>query len=329
MRGSLKTQITAALKCCCRFGVSRHVQKLEHGGQSPYIHSIGSFDRVAHRLWPLALWLEAKGILDIELLDEVLVSEYLPMRLEHHIEKGHARKTFQCELSALGNLERGLTLFSALHRVPAVIYDFSKPRKQYGKSTKILPTASNPYASRAIPNPYAAIEVMDYWHYRIMAKLQVECGCRAIGVGAPARMMPGVNAVTMDNFLFDGQTEPQVVVDPITLQKGFYMWTKEKGGKVAVKFCPLELAQELFAYIRQYTDGLKGYYMDYLASLNKALIKTGQAAKGRGTHSLRFCFAQRRYLECIKSGMGDEEAKQWVSAEMSHKRAKITEAYLK
>lgn len=40
MRGSLKVQIGAALKCCTRIGTSRHDAKLQHGGRSPYIHAM-------------------------------------------------------------------------------------------------------------------------------------------------------------------------------------------------------------------------------------------------------------------------------------------------
>ena len=84
MKGKLKPQITAVLITICRFGDSRHAQKLQNNGQSSFIHSIGTFDRVAHRLWPLAKWLSEKGERDLESLNGEMIGEYLLSRLEYH-----------------------------------------------------------------------------------------------------------------------------------------------------------------------------------------------------------------------------------------------------
>lgn len=329
MRGSLKTQITAALKCCCRFGVSRHAQKLENGGKSPFIHSIGAFDKIAHRLWPLAYWLKEQGFTDLEKLNVDTLALYLQNRLAHHLKAANARKTYQCELSALANLEHGLSMFSEMHRKEPLAYDFSALRKQHGKLAKQLMKKTNPYSSRAIPKPYAVAEAVENPAHRLMVKLQIATGCRAIGVGAPARSFPGSNALLIKNFLFGDDTAPRLMRDKITDQPGYLMWVKEKGGKLAVKFCPKDLAHQVFEWLKTHPEGLSAEYSAYLSSVNAALVKTGQAAKGRGTHSLRFCFAQKRYMHCLLSGLGDEEAKLFVSEEMSHQRPKITETYLR
>lgn len=327
MRGSIKTQITAALKCCTKIKESRHLQKQLHGGKSPYIHSMGTFDRTARRLWPLQGWLKARGINDIELLTNELVKEYLDCRLTYHIDKGNSRQTFKVEVAALGNLERGLTQFAQQHRARPITYDFSRARKSFTAKARQLAKATSEYESRALPDPLALIAALEEPHHKLMAALQYHCGCRAEGVGAPQRDFPGGNPLTLQNFTGpDGKLLP-TRKDPVTGEMVRPFWTKEKGGKVAWKYCPAALAKRVLEWLAAHPEGLCDSYSVYLAAVNKAMTETGQSVRGRGTHALRFNFAQRRYRQCVAAGMGDEEAKRLVSREMSHNRPDITEGY--
>ncbi len=299
MRGSFKTQITTALKACTKIGLSRHEQKKLCDGKSPYIHSLGSFDKIAHRLWPLQDWLRKKNIVNIELLTDDLVADYLRTRLAYHKRHGNSRKTYQAEVSALGNLERGLNYFSAEHRNPPLCYDFSLARKKAAKQANILPKTTAQYTTRALPKPFDLIAALEQPHHRLMALLQLYCGCRAEGVGAPRRQTLDGNRLTLKNFEDgDGERIPEQI-DPVTGIKVQPFWTKEKGGKVAVKFCPLCVAEEVLQWLEHHPEGLGDKYETYLAAVNSAMYKTGQYSKGRGTHSLRFTFAQKRYLACI------------------------------
>ena len=97
---------------------------------------------------------------------------------------------------------------------------------------------------------------------------------------------------------------------------------------MAIKYCPVPLAEAVLQWLDNGRQELSEQYVVYLAAINKAMATTGQSATGRGTHALRFCFAQRRYHECLRYGMSDEQAKQQVSHEMSHNRPDITEIYL-
>lgn len=326
MRGSLKTQITAALKCCCKIGASRHIAKQEHGGRSPFIHSMGTFDRTARRLWPLADWLKARGIKDLELLNDSLVRDFLEERLRYHTERGNSRQTFKVEVAALGNLERGLNLFAEYHRSSTMPYNFSSARSSFSCKARCLEKRTSTYDFRALPDPLALIAALDEHHHKLMASLQYYCGCRAEGVGAPERHYPGGNRLRLENFQEAGRLS-SMMLDTVTGERMRPFWTKEKGGKVAWKYCPQGLAVQVLDWLKEHPEGLGDTYRNYLDAINTALERTGQAQRGKGTHALRFNFAQRRYRQCLKAGMGDEEAKRLVSREMSHNRPDITEGY--
>lgn len=327
MRGGLKNQITCVLKEACRFGASRHKAKRIYGGKSPYIHAVGTFNKTALRLHPLAAWLKKHKMRDLEKLTAEVVGSYLEERFAHHLAQRNARQTFKVELSAIGSLERGLNFFSKAHRGIPLTYDFSEVRAEFRKRAKCLPLKTSPYKNRALPRPMAMIDALTQEHHKIMAKLQLVCGCRTEGVGAPERDYPGGNTFGIANFCDEEGSLLPEVGDPITAARGRQIWTKEKGGKVAWKFCPAWLAEEVFAWLTNNPDGLGDNYHNYRAAVVKAMRDTEQFIKGKGTHSLRYGFAQRRYKECILSGMGDEEAKLTVTHEMSHNRPDITETY--
>ncbi|MFI3272950.1 MAG: hypothetical protein R3Y11_12780 [Pseudomonadota bacterium] len=336
MRGSIKSQITAVLKHCTRIGMSRHEAKIKHGGKSPFIHSFGTLDKVTHRLWPLQDWLKNLRIRDLEALDDALVAAYLADRFDHHLRNGSARKTFQTEVSALGNLERGLTLFSASHRTPPRVYDFSLARKSAAKQAKGLPLKTGRYSNRATSDPLALIKALPTKRHQLMAYLQLYCGCRCEGVGAPRRKPSGNVFFSMKNFQDIDGTMLARELDPVTGLLMQPLWTKEKGGKMAQKLCPLWLADAVMEWCIEHSEGLGDAYETYLGAINHAMKETGQYVRGKGTHSLRFSFAQARYAACIfpngetfGHGMCDESAKLQVSNEMSHNRPDITESYLK
>jgi len=325
MRGSLNNQITAALKMILRIGSSRHEAKQDYGGRSPFIHSVGTFDKSFHRLAPLGAWLRSREIRDLEALDASTIGCYLESRFGHHVACGSCRKSFQAELSALAALERGLTLFSRHYRDQESMYDFSAQRRESARQAKALPLKTSTYQQRAILYPEQLIATLPQEKHQLMARLQWEGGCRTEGVGAPRR---GANPFTIQNFRNpeDG-SDLGIVADPVTSTEVAAFWTREKGGKRAYKFCSPALRVQLEGFLATHT-ALEGDYAHYLDAVNRALEATSQAASGIGTHGLRFSFARRRYVECLKHGYGDKQAKLLVSQEMGHNRADITETYL-
>jgi hypothetical protein len=133
---------------------------------------MGTFDKTARRLWPLEGWLKERGIRDLELLTNDLVREYLEYRLAYHVRQGNSRQTFKVEVAAMGNLERGLTFFSAQHRDPPVVYDFSAARKAFTAKARVLPKTTSDYANRALPDPLAVIAVLEDSRHQLLASLQ-------------------------------------------------------------------------------------------------------------------------------------------------------------
>ncbi|MFH1914410.1 MAG: hypothetical protein ABIK45_09075 [Pseudomonadota bacterium] len=326
MRGSLYQQLMTLLRLISVIGQSRHEAKQTYGGSSPFIHAVGTLDKTFQRLRPLVRWLREHGIKDLEQVRPDMVQCYLKDRLAHHVLAGNCRQSYLVELSALAALERALTDFCFFYRNGATGYDFKRQRKRASREAKQLPRRSPGRGSRAISAPIKAIHEIDDPKHKLMAQLQWETGCRAEGVGAPRR---GKNPFSAINFsdLTTGE-DLDLIADPVTKREVAPLWTVEKGGKLAFKYCTPETKDRLMSFFTSQGTHLEDDYCKYLRSVNTALEKTNQAGKGIGTHGFRFAFARRRYNECLHNGYTDEQAKNLVSQEMSHNRADITETYL-
>lgn len=316
----------AALKTITWIGTSRHEAKLAMGGRSDFIHSVGTLEKNFRRLQPIGRWLKSQGVKDLEQINSIQVEEYLALRLGHHLQSGNARGTFRQELSALAALECGLEELSSRLRNDSRKYDFREQREKASRWASQLPIKTSLYRNRAIIDDESFLSAIASERHWLMARLQLEAGCRAEGVGAPRK---GENPFTMANLCVYGISQIESnCPDPVTGKIVRPIWTIEKGGKLAEKYCSVDLAETLSAYLKK-NGALHDSYENYLGAINSALQATSQAAKGKGTHALRFAFAQRRYLECIRYGFVDEQAKLQVSKEMSHNRPDITEHYLR
>lgn len=326
MRGSLYQQLMTLLRLILVIGQSRHETKQTYGGSSPFIHCTGTLDKTFQRLRPLVRWLRDRGIKDLEQLNPDLAQRYLKDRLAHHVLAGNCRQSFLVELSALAALERALNDFCFFHRNGSANYDFKRQRKTASREAKQLPRRSPSRGSRAISDPIKTIQKIDDPKHKIMAQLQWEAGCRAEGVGAPRR---GSNPFTMANFYHpESGDDLGLINDPVTNAIVAPIWTIEKGGKLAFKYCSKKTRKKLLSLFNSGPGSISENYSQYIKSINSALKETGQSGKGIGTHGFRFAFARRRYNECLRNGYSDEQAKHLVSQEMSHNRADITEAYL-
>jgi len=277
MKGSLRTQLTGIIKASCRFGQSRHQAKKEHGGKSPFIHSVGSFGKVIYRLWPLLEGMQRNGVGDIEELNSTILSHYLAEQFLYHKEKSNARHTFQAELSALAKLETCLNAFSGIHRSNPANYDFSVPLEIYRKLARTI-EKNERTVSRALPRPLELLACLDSPRHTLMAEFQLHTGCRTEGIGAPQRAYPGSAHLRPDNFKQpEGGEILTPVPDPITRQPVHCFWTVEKGGRLGWKHCPVPLAERFFQYCEAHPEGLTDKYAVYLKALNRAMKLTGQA----------------------------------------------------
>ncbi|ADU61427.1 MAG: hypothetical protein KUA35_09340 [Pseudodesulfovibrio sp.] len=329
MRGSIIRQCGDALQTITRIGESRHEAKAvgEVG-----IYSTNTRHITGQRLLPLQGFCKDHGIKDIERLTTANIKEYVEARLRHHMAQGNALTTFRAELSALGKLEQGLNRYFELHRADRIKYDWNQQRKEISRQAgEVLSRSTSTYRDRAFKDPQAVVNAIFDPVHRLQAQIQLEAGCRSEGVGAPSKGVKGRNnnPITMANWYEPGGGKALGVVrDPISGQNVATFWTKEKGGKVAFHFCTLRTKDAILSHIEKHGK-LESNYKQYLDSVNEAAKAVGQFHQGRGTHSLRHCFAQGRYDQAVRRGYSDEQAKYAVSQEMSHNRADITETYLR
>lgn len=169
---------------------------------------------------------------------------------------------------------------------------------------------------RAYDGPEAIIASIGDPGHRLAAKLQLEGGCRAEGVGFP-RSSSSPSAITLANLKGikpDTYFPDRRLVGEIE--------TTEKGGYTCSHFITVETYIELEAFL-MVTGTLKGDHSDYLNSVNRAAHETGQYVPGRGTHGFKHCFAQRFFLEAIRAGKSLISAKHETSRRCSHHRPDI------
>lgn len=326
MRGSLKRQIGVALDAITRIGESKILAR-KNGQQHYYIHSITTRSATGAALRPLVDFCTARSIKDIEKLSVGDLRDYIEVRLAHHIAMQNTLKTLQSELAVIARFERGMTAFNQAQRDGNKTFDLSSERSAASRlAVDELPRRASPL-NRAYIDPQDLVGAIKNPIHQLQARLQLEGGCRAEGIGAPAQAK--FNPITRKNFRHHQTGEALgKVKDPLTGEIKAAFWSIEKGGKLAYHYCSVDTFQAVSSHV-QLHGKLESNYREYLASIEEAARATNQYSKGLGTHGLRFNFGQRRYDQAIRAGYSDEQAKVAVSVEMSHNRADVTETYLK
>ena len=149
--------------------------------------------------------------------------------------------------------------------------------------------------NRAYKDPYKIINNMQLSSlYFISAKLQLEAGLRLD------------DAINSNKWQINDDNSITILGS----KNGLCYSTKKLSDKTIRQ---LKLAKE------------SGYYAPKNAYVKD--LKAAGADK-RGTHGLRYNFAQERYEELRKEGMGHIEALAQVSIDMGHSRVEITRHYL-
>jgi hypothetical protein len=173
---------------------------------------------------------------------------------------------------------------------------------------------------RAYENPELLISVIPDQRLRLVAKIELEGGARAEGIGFPANsysksrlQMENLLGVKTDPFLGDQFHVGQII-------------TTEKNGLHGNHYISAGTYEELEAYIKHH-GYLAGQYSEYLSAINDAARKTGQFIKGRGTHGLKHCFAQRFYAMALSVGKTRVEAEYETSARCNHSRGDVFRSY--
>ena len=246
------------------------------------------------------------------------VRAYIADRGQALRDAGGSFQTIEREISALTKLSHALDVYAERHGGESAegMRLVLAEEKTHWRAE--LSARSNGYTSRAYPDPAGLYAAIPDAGLRLQAKLMGETGCRAEGVGAPAR---GSNPLTAENLLGMG-------TDPVSGDAVGRITVTEKGGKQTEHFLEPETYRELQAHIAEHGQ-LASPYRTFLRAVEAAARATGQYAPGRGTHGLKHSFARERMREAIEEGLSHEEAKQAVANEIAHNRMDSVDTYLR
>jgi len=158
---------------------------------------------------------------------------------------------------------------------------------------------SKEHINRAYDNTQAIQEQMRNTTMSLSADLQIEAGLRAN------------DAINSDKW----QINPD---NTLTIN----------GSKGGITYTTAPLSDELIQKVQEAKEmGYKANYSEYREAIIEAVQSTGQEYKG--THGLRYSFAQNRLEELKERGYTETEAKGQVSLELGHSRLDITDHYTK
>jgi hypothetical protein len=258
------------------------------------------------------------SILDVASVHDNMAA-HLEKLLVHYAEKKRSRQTMETILSALGKFEYAINRYIEIHALEIPRLNTEQLRMEfYAISRKLLRKSSKLFDNRAYPDPVRLIAAINDGTFQLQASIQYEGGLRAEGVGAPAnRRMK--NPLTLEGLRGIGN-------DPVTGDQVGIVSSKEKGGKITEHYISTQTYQRLLGYIMNHGT-LESDYNSYVEAINQAAQKTGQYARGRGSHGLKHNFAQERYFQCVNHGMTHEQALQQTSLETSHFRLRETLTY--
>ena len=285
------------------------------------IRSFGSwtvYRKEAHRLADFMILAGVSSLLDGKIVGEQM-DLYLAGKLDYFVMKKRSRQTLETILSSLGKFIHALENYCKIHDIYIDLLDANKMRMTYyGKSKQILRKSSKIFDNRAFPDPVGLISKMANSTFQLQACLQLEGGLRTEGVGAPS------NGKLKNPLKANGLRG--VGPDPVTGLEVGIVASVEKGGKETEHYISIKTYQRLEEYLHEHGK-LESDYSDYLKAINAAAKMTGQYISGRGSHGLKHCFAQERYLECVAHGFSHEQALQQTSLETSHFRMSETLTY--
>ena len=243
------------------------------------------------------------NIRDFEKIESWHIQAYMDYKIEYYPSKQYLEKIS----ASLGKLEIALKLFAKNIHYENKEYDFSI-RQTLLNEARDLKHVSNNYHNRAYNYPEVLINNLQNTVHQLAGKIQYEGGAR----------VEGVAIIKRDQLL--GRK-----LDSVTNTQKGSIFTKEKGGKEGEVFVSLKTYNELQSYFSQnptFKINRQAYYSD----IKQAALKSNEVAEA--SHGLRWNFAKRRMFEYAKVGYSYKDCLQYVSTEMKHNRASITEHYL-
>ena len=316
MRGSVLGQVNALLSNITAFGTSKYESKeaLRENGAKTW-HDIGKgLDKIFsystankyREVWRevLSYAKENFKVKDAEKLNADHIKAYLQNKIEGNVKYS----TFQTYASAIEKLEVALNKWSKLYSKQNT-YSFSDAIKD------LRQTASERLehfsGTRNYENPKAIVSAIKDERYSIAAHIQYESGAR----------IDEMYKLTEKNL--HGISKDEYTQKDIGLVE-----VKGKGGKTRELKLNIYTYERLESYIKQNASFELKDKDSYRSAIKDTAINTGQAYDSRGSHGLRWNFAQERFQELQKNSIAYMQAIQIVSIEMGHNRPDITERYL-
>ena len=309
MRGSVKWQVNTILNEIREIGSSRHEAKQQTTYNNPHelaqqtgIHSYKTLDTYRGVAKDLLQYAKDNGFTkDIEKLTCDAVKSFL----DNKLEQGISYNTLKTYMAAIGKLE------VALQAHNGSTYDLSQAAAevlQQAREGDMGPKEQH----RAFQDPQAVIQNISNPEYRTIAQFQLASGLR----------LSELNHIRPDQLQ---ERDSRMFV---SVEQG-------KGGKdriVEVKDRQAFQAFKSLVESKQQTQGrYKGKFVfsksGYRASVASAAKRAGETE--RGTHSFRWNYAQKEYIDKqISLGKPESQAKLEVSHELGHNRESITDHYL-
>jgi hypothetical protein len=244
------------------------------------------------------------GIKDIEKITGDHIKAYLSDKIER---TGGNKNTIAASASAVVKMAVAL---DKLHG-----NDVSSPDRHVADYRRGIAEAQEgrvlerPEQKRAYQEPQALCDCLKHDIHRVAAQLVAETGVRVSGALSirPGKAESGEYKYFLDERFFS---------------------FRSKGGQYNERIISQELADKIQTYIDK-NEMFEVNYRKYLNDIKQAAFASGQAYDSKGTHGLRWNFAQMLHSELIEMEHSEKEADLIVSNEMSHHRAYITRHYLR
>lgn len=317
MRGSTYNQVQAVYSQSGvnQIGKSKHAAKeaAREGGAGTWsemgrqmgIHSYGTADSY-REVWRSVLdhARQEHGVKDIERISPEIIKSYLQER----IEQGVARSTYDKEAAAIGKLEVALNRYSEAHE-RGISYEFRTAIDATRDAAKGLEKFEG---SRAYDRPAELVAAVSNRDHQITAAVQLESGSRI-----------------HEASLIKTEQLQGYKSDPVTGEQRGVIAYQGKGGKEGEHLVSPATYQAVEQIIQE-----RGVFQidkdSYRDSLAAAAATTGQEYTDKGSHGLRWNYAQERCSALQEHhGLTYDQAMLQVSSEMGHERADITEHYLR
>ena len=326
MRGSIKYQVhTLFLKSGIdKIGRSKHAAKeavhryMKTSGQRPTwhklgkkmgIHSTGTRDNY-EATWRQVLE-HAKtqfGVRDIEKLSGEHIQSFLESKISDP-ENRISAHTFLNYLSACEKLETALIMY-AFRTATGRSFSFT-PNIESVRETAREIKLDRFQLNRAYESPKLLIDNLKHEAHQLAARIQFEGGARI----SEANHLGKDQLKGLFKDFYSGQMKGRFEV-------------QGKGGKIR----DIQVSERTYNDLKEVIDQKGSFDFNdrtYRNDLEKTARSIGEDPKNKGSHGLRWNFAQDRFSEVqLKANVNDIHALSIVSEEMGHIRASITEHYL-